>query len=413
MLRSRWLYCKNPMTLRALKHTLPALIFFPLLSAQTTPITLTGPATLVPVAGSTYNFTGGGTVIMTPGGPAQMKMDVLGTGDDNCNQNIEAAISLTVANGDRLDLTLFVPSTQGQSFNGTFVITGGTGQFAGKGGSGTGTITLSTPPPNVALTINFTGNITAQPIVTPSINPTGVVPVGHTRATIQPGSWFSIYGRNLASGTTVWDGASSNIPTTLGGLTATVNGKAAYFWLTSPGQLNLQAPDDTKYGCVEVVVNTPNGRVTSQVQYNFAAPSLNLLDSKYPAAIIPTPNGGGAYRNGTYDIAGPTGRFAYPTRPIKKGEILILYGVGFGPTNPAVPAGTAFSGSAPTPKDFQLQVLLGNNLVPVAYSGMVGAGLYQINLVIPNNTPSGDVPLRIVTPLVQAQSQDNIFLSVQ
>ena len=40
----------------------------------------------------------------------------------------------------------------------------------------------------------------------PSILPGGVVPVGSTSATIQPGEWVSIYGTNLASTTATWTG---------------------------------------------------------------------------------------------------------------------------------------------------------------------------------------------------------------
>ena len=401
------------MSLRVLRPLLTVLVFVPIILAQTTPFTMTGPATLGPAPNSTFNFTGSGAVTMTPGGPAQLKMDVFPTGDDICNRNIEAAITITIANGDRLDLTLFIPLAQGEKVSGTFVITGGTGQYAGKGGSGTGTIALLTPPSSLDLTVTLTGTITAQPIVTPSINPSGVVPLGHSRVMIQPGSWISIYGKNLASGTTIWDGLSSDIPTTLGGLTATINGKPAFFWFTSPGQVNLQAPDDSLRGCTTVTLTTPNGPVSAQVQINQAAPSLSLLDAKYPAAVILTPNGGGAYGGGTYDLAGPTNRFTYSTRPVKKGENLVLYGVGFGPTNPAVPAGKVFSGSARVQQGFPVQVLINNNVVNAAYVGLIGAGLYQINITVPANLPVGDNALQVITPGAGGQTQDNIFLSVQ
>lgn len=63
------------------------------------------------------------------------------------------------------------------------------------------------------------------------------------RANIQPGSWISIYGRNPAAATTRRDGGTSNIPTHLGGQTATINRKPAILGFTSSGQLNLPAPD--------------------------------------------------------------------------------------------------------------------------------------------------------------------------
>ena len=60
------------------------------------------------------------------------------------------------------------------------------------------------------------------------------------------------------------------------------------------------------------------------------------------------PDGSGAFGRGTYDILGPTGNsLGYPTVAAQAGDTVELFGVGFGPTTPAVPAGKAFSGAAP------------------------------------------------------------------
>lgn len=177
-----------------------------------------------------------------------MTMDVIETGDDNCDDNIEAEVTLTAASGDKFNLRLFVPSTQGTTFPLTYVVTGGPGHFQGKSGSGTGSIVLSTPPPNIALTLTVTGNMNSQPVLKSSVNPSGIVPIGSSRLTIQPGSWLSIYGKNFAGTTTIWDGVSTNIPTNLEGITATLNGKPMYFWLRSPTQINLPPPDETLRG---------------------------------------------------------------------------------------------------------------------------------------------------------------------
>jgi len=87
----------------------------------------------------------------------------------------------------------------------------------------------------------------------PSITPGGVVPVYSSATTIQSGSWVSIYGNNLAGGTTSWNG---NFPTSLGGVNVTINAKPAYLWFVSPTQINLQAPTDPATGTVNVVVTT-------------------------------------------------------------------------------------------------------------------------------------------------------------
>ena len=87
----------------------------------------------------------------------------------------------------------------------------------------------------------------------PSITPGGIVPVDSTVGTIQPGEWVSIYGANLASVVATWTG---NFPQSLGGASVTIDGKLAYLSYVSPGQINLQAPDDTATGTVPVVVTT-------------------------------------------------------------------------------------------------------------------------------------------------------------
>src|ERR1019366_10623502 len=99
-----------------------------------------------------------------------------------------------------------------------------------------------------------------------------------------------------------WTG---NFPMSLGGTSVTINGRPAYLWYVSPGQINLQAPDDGTTGTVPVVVMTANGSATSTVTLAPFAPSFLLLDTKHVTGIILRANGTGAYGGGTYDIVGP------------------------------------------------------------------------------------------------------------
>ena len=70
----------------------------------------------------------------------------------------------------------------------------------------------------------------------------------------------------------------------------------------------------------------------------FAVPSFLLLDSKHVTGIILRSDGSGAYAGGVYDIIGPTGTsLGYPTVAAKAGDIVELFGVGFGPTGEARP----------------------------------------------------------------------------
>ena len=223
----------------------------------------------------------------------------------------------------------------------------------------------------------------------PSIKAGGVVPVGSAVPTIQPGEWVSIYGTNLATSTMAWNG---DFPTFLNGTSVTINGQPAYLSFVSGGQINVQAPTDTATGTVPVVVTTAGGSSTATVTLAQFAPSFFLLDAKHVAGIIFRSDGSGAYGGGSYDILGPTGTsLGYPTVAAKPGDIVELYGNGFGPTNPAVPAGQVFFGPAYTTNPVTL--LINHVSVPPTFAGLTGAGLYQINLTVPAGLGTGDVPL--------------------
>ena len=241
----------------------------------------------------------------------------------------------------------------------------------------------------------------------PSISLGGIVPVDSNVGAIQPGEWVSIFGTNLAASTVTWN---QDFPQTLGGTTVTIDGKKAYLWYVSPGQINLQAPDDTATGTVPVVVTTANGSATANVTLAAYAPSLLLLDAKHVAGIILRSNGSGAYGGGSYDIVGPTGTsLGYPTVAAKAGDIVELYGTGFGPTTPAVLAGQAFTGVAATAN---VSVLINNKVSVVpAFAGLSGAGLEQINLTIPSGLGTGDVPLAATVGGVQTPSY--VVISLQ
>ncbi|HXJ42999.1 MAG TPA: choice-of-anchor V domain-containing protein, partial [Bryobacteraceae bacterium] len=256
----------------------------------------------------------------------------------------------------------------------------------------------------------YTSNVTLTPAAAqgnaPAVTPGGVVPVYSSSTTIQPGSWFSVYGTNLAAATTIWNG---DFPPNLGGTSVSVNGKDAYLWFVSAGQINAQAPDDTATGSVPFVVKTANGTSTGTVTLGTVGPSFLLLgDGKHATGIIVTTNGSGTQGGGAYDLLGPTSAGA-GFRPAKKGEPVAIYAVGLGPTNPVVPSGKIFASAAslvnsPT-------VNLGGVPVTVDFAGIVGAGLYQINFTVPQNAGSGEQTLQATVNGVTTQA--NITIPIQ
>ncbi|MGO9094620.1 MAG: kelch repeat-containing protein [Bryobacteraceae bacterium] len=294
----------------------------------------------------------------------------------------------------------------------------GTGGFSGDGGPAT-SASLYFP---WCVAVDGSGNLfiadfsnnrirevlaPAPAAAAPSISPGGVVPVDSTVATIQPGEWISIYGANFASSTVTWNG---NFPQSLGGASVTIDGKAAYLWYVGPGQINAQAPDDTALGPVQVAVTTPGGTASATVTLAQFAPSFLLFDGKHVAGIILRPNGSGAYGGGAYDVLGPTGTsLGYPTVAAKAGDTIELFAVGLGPTNPAVPAGQAFSKAAPTTNAVDL--LINNASVTPLFAGLSGAGLYQINVTVSGGLGTGDVPL--VATVGGAQTPPYVVISLQ
>jgi hypothetical protein len=94
--------------------------------------------------------------------------------------------------------------------------------------------------------------------------------------------------------------------------------------------------------------------------------------------------------------------YPYPAVAAKAGDIVELFGVGFGPTSPAVLAGQPFSGAAPTSNPVNL--FIDNVSVTPSFAGLSSAGLFQINLTIPTGLGTGDVPLTATVGGVQTQS---------
>jgi uncharacterized protein (TIGR03437 family) len=253
----------------------------------------------------------------------------------------------------------------------------------------------------------FSLTLPPTPLPAPTITSGGIVPIYSSSTTIQPGEWVSIYGTNFASGNATWTG---NFPTSLGGASVTINGKSAYLWFVSPGQINLQAPDDSATGVVPVVVTTSSGSSTSTVTLGKFGPSFSLLDAKHVTGIILRFDGSGAYGGGAYDILGPTGTsLGYSTVAAKAGDIIELFGVGFGPTTPSVPAGQAFSGAAPTINPVTLHI---NNVTVIpSFAGLSGAGLYQLTMTLPAGLGAGDVPL--VASVGGVQTPSSVVISLQ
>ena len=248
----------------------------------------------------------------------------------------------------------------------------------------------------------------------PAIKSGGVVSASAFKSTssASPGGWIEIFGDNLASTTRGWAGSDFNgntAPTSLDGVSVTVGGRNAYVSFVSPGQVNVLVPDGVAIGSgVPVVVK--NGTSESDpVLLNtadvapaiLAPPSFTVGGNQYAVATLPA--------SSTVTFVGATGSIPGATlRPARPGEVITLYGIGFGRVSPSVTSGNIATELARVTNNVTVQ--FDGTPANVQYAGLAPGfvGLYQFNVEVPNVTV-GDHALVVSvngTPVAQ-----NVFLT--
>jgi uncharacterized protein (TIGR03437 family) len=240
---------------------------------------------------------------------------------------------------------------------------------------------------------------------TPAIAANGGVLNG---ASFQPGisadSWITISGTNLSPTTDTWNNAIINgaLPTTLDGVSVMVGDQAAYIEYISATQINAVAPS-VPAGSVPVTVTNANG--TSQAV-------MAQLQAEQPAffqwgnyAVATRQNFSLAVKNGTF--AGTT------TVPAAPGDVIILWGTGFGPTSPSAPAGAETPSTTTYNTATAVSVTVGGKPTTVYGAALAPgyAGLYQIAIQIPASLANGDYP--VVATINGAQSPSTTMITVQ
>ena len=221
------------------------------------------------------------------------------------------------------------------------------------------------------------------------------------------GSWISIFGENLAPTARTWrpdEIVDGILPTQLDGVQVLINGQTAAVFFISPGQLNVQAPDDDAVGPVLVeVIRDGIGTARETVDLREAAPAFFMFDAegrKFIAAV----HADGVFV-GKPDLFGG----ALAARPAGPGDVILLFGTGFGLTDPPVEAGRVFSGAAPLRANVTIR--LGEIEADVLFAGLSGAGLNQFNVVVPSLLQGGDT--EVVAETLGQRTQANAFLTVE
>lgn len=209
-------------------------------------------------------------------------------------------------------------------------------------------------------------------------------------------TYAEIYGSNFATTTRLWasgDFNGINAPTSLDGVSVTVGGKAAFVYYISPTQININTPEDTFVGPVEIQVRGPLG-VSNVITVNRAriSPTLQTVPQflvggkQYVVALTPDFS---RYIGRPGMIQGVNFVAARP------GDTVSIYALGCGPTSPPTQAGVVAAQGSSLALPYQLRI--GGVPAPVTFAGIVGGtiGLYQFNVTIPNVAP-GDQTIDLI-----------------
>lgn len=266
--------------------------------------------------------------------------------------------------------------------------------------------TLILTPSNIsngALTIPVNLTVTASvPTIDSVTNAASYLQYSFARG-MAPGSIISILGTTLGPTTPLSTQITSNglVSTTLGNTSVVINNQPSPLLYVSPTQINAIAPYTTTEAATIKVVS--NGVASNVLTIPVAPASPGLF------TVAENGRGQGAILNQD----GTVNSF---TNPAAKGSIVVLYGDGAGQTAPQELDGAITSIVAPLLPQPMLPVtvLIGGQNAQVNYAGAAAsfvAGMLQVNVQIPPDAPSGNVP--VVLQVGNASSQPGVTVAVQ
>jgi large repetitive protein len=230
-----------------------------------------------------------------------------------------------------------------------------------------------------AVTIEIAGAVTPNnaPILDQSSIANFFNPIGG--APLAPGTLVQITGQYLA-GQSLTDTVIP-LPTILGGTMVIIGGLEAPISSVSPGQINAQVPFELPAGQpYQVIVSANNALTTPQsFQAGAASPGLSVLPNGYVQAS----HGDGS---AVTDAA-----------PAAPGENVAIYLVGLGATTIPVSSGAPGPGAPYASTSTAPVITLNNETTTFTFAGLIPGlvGVYQVNLVIPQDAINGDLVLSL------------------
>lgn len=236
----------------------------------------------------------------------------------------------------------------------------------------------------------------------PQISDHGVVMANLVPAVnqIAPLAIVSIFGSGFSAGSFYYPTVDSigRVTSIRGGTCVEINGQRAPIMAMLPNQANVQAPSDLPLGPVTVSVVRDCGRANEvrsgaeMVQVQQASPAFFLAQPHKADGYI------AARFNDGFAAVAPAGAIVDQqgiSRPARPGEVIALFGVGWGDTTAALSTGRLASGPAELLPSANSMVSFGGMfLTPedILYVGVTpqAAGLYQLVIRVPANAQPGN-----------------------
>ncbi len=192
------------------------------------------------------------------------------------------------------------------------------------------------------------------------------------------GSIVSAYGTNL-SADVILSAPFLPLPTNIAGMSLAMNGSPIPLLAISPWQINAQIPQNAT-GTAAFTVPLASGSPSAAVMQDIASagPSIFLIPADRPSQAAA--------------FHGATGAIVDAGNPAAAGEAIAIYATGLGPTSPSVDAGNPapFNPLAVTVN--KPVAMIGGKSAQVLFSGLTPglAGVYQVNVVVPDGLKPGD-----------------------
>jgi uncharacterized protein (TIGR03437 family) len=214
------------------------------------------------------------------------------------------------------------------------------------------------------------------PFIAPAgvINAAGSTPV----AAVAPGSIVSIFGASFAPDVIV--GPAGPLAQALGCVTVRLADRMLPLFFVSPTQINFQMPDDVAPSDQRIVVSC-DGLPDVQAIVTVARNAPGLFQDA---------NGAGA-------LVHEDGSAVTADSPAKRGELLTIYGTGFGPTDRTRPFGFPVPADPVYSMVDAVTVQAGD--LPITADSAFGApgrvGVDAAQFRLPDGAPSGSVQLKL------------------